>query len=235
MSEHPPPIVFPSGRSRPGCLELSCLELSCTPMYDRETTAISANQFARIDSQEKPYFYRFNPFSTFIRTNRPTSPFANLSASDSPKFLGVWLYVLEKSKWGLSNGGLRPLSAICAQSSIIVHFCGLFGPLSKGNFRRKMTTIVGNRGQLWTSALSPHLESPHLDFPECWKGKRRAYSQEVGPKRNANRFVRIVQLRLEVLRRAALLCFLRIFCSLLRSLTFFCIRPRFGEFHAWLA
>ena len=46
---------------------------------------------------------------------------------------------------------LRPLSAICAQSSTIVHFCGLFGPLSKGNFRRKMTTIVGNRGQLWTS------------------------------------------------------------------------------------
>ena len=71
-----------------------------------------------------------------------------------------------KSKWGLSNGGLRPLSAICAQSSIIVHFCGLFGPLFKGNFRHKMTTIVGNRGQLWTSTLSPHLLSPHLDFPE---------------------------------------------------------------------
>ena len=27
-----------------------------------------------------------------------------------------------------------------------------------------MTTIVGNRGQLWTSTLSPHLESPHLDY-----------------------------------------------------------------------
>ena len=64
-----------------------------------------------------------------------------------------------KSKWGLSNGGLRPLSAI-------LHFCGLFGPLSEGNFRHKMTTIVGNRGQLWTSTLSPHLESPHLDFPD---------------------------------------------------------------------
>ena len=32
-------------------------------------------------------------------------------------------------KWGLSNGGLRPHSAICAQSSAIVHFCGPFGPL----------------------------------------------------------------------------------------------------------
>ena len=77
-----------------------------------------------------------------------------------------FLFLLGKSKWGLSNGGLRPLSGICAQSSTIVRFCGLFGPLSKGNFRRKMTTIVGNRGQLWTSTLSPHLESPHLDFPD---------------------------------------------------------------------
>ena len=65
------------------------------------------------------------------------------------------------------NGGLRPPSAICAQSCTIVHFCGPFGPLSKGNFRRKMTTIVGNCGQLWTSTLSPHLLSPHLDIPDC--------------------------------------------------------------------
>ena len=28
-----------------------------------------------------------------------------------------------------------------------------------------MTPIVGNRGQVWTSTLSPHLLSPHLDFP----------------------------------------------------------------------
>ena len=37
-----------------------------------------------------------------------------------------------------------------------------FVPLSKGNFRRKMTTIAGNRGQLWTSTLRPHLLSPSL-------------------------------------------------------------------------
>ena len=48
-----------------------------------------------------------------------------------------------------------------------MHFCGLKNaPLSKGNFRHKMTTIVGNSGQLLTSTLSPHLLSPHLDFPE---------------------------------------------------------------------
>ena len=61
-------------------------------------------------------------------------------------------------KWGLSNGGLRPLSAIRVLS--IVHFCGLFGPLFKRNFRCKMSTIVGNRGQLCTSTLSPYLLSP---------------------------------------------------------------------------
>ena len=77
---------------------------------------------------------------------------------------------------GSQNGGLRPLSAIRTQSSTIVHFYGPFrplspfGPLSKRNFRRKMTTIVGNRVQLWTSTLSPHLLSPHLDFPKTGFG-----------------------------------------------------------------
>ena len=58
---------------------------------------------------------------------------------------------------GLANGGFRCLSTICPQLSAIVRFCGPFGPLSKGIIRRKMTTIVGNRGQLWTSTWSPHL------------------------------------------------------------------------------
>ena len=86
---------------------------------------------------------------------------------------------------GLSNGGLRPLSATCAQLSTIVHFCGLFGPLSKGNFRHKMTTIVGNRGQLWTSTLSPHLESPHL---------RLSCANRVIRANRANGFARITPL-----------------------------------------
>ena len=38
-----------------------------------------------------------------------------------------------------------------------------------------MTTIVGNHGQLWTSTLSPHLLSPHLDFPKfCGSEKNPA-------------------------------------------------------------
>ena len=88
-----------------------------------------------------------------------------------------------KSKWGLSNGGLRPLSAICAQSSRVMHFCGPFGPLSKGNFRRKTTTIVGNRGQLWTSTLSPHLLSPYLDFP------KHCHEKAPIPQRNSARII----------------------------------------------
>ena len=54
-----------------------------------------------------------------------------------------------------------------------------FGALFKGNFRHKMTSIVGNRGQLWTSTLSPHLLSPHLDSPDHFfvprpsKGKKQ--------------------------------------------------------------
>ena len=82
-----------------------------------------------------------------------------------PPTLGGDPKTWESLNGGSQMGALRPLSAICAQSSTIVHFCGLFGPLSKGNFRHKMTTIVGNRGQLWASTLSPHLQSPHLDFP----------------------------------------------------------------------
>ena len=46
-------------------------------------------------------------------------------------------------KWGLkvTLGNLRTIVHICLWP---------FGPVSKRNFRRKMTTIVGNRGQLLT-------------------------------------------------------------------------------------
>ena len=48
----------------------------------------------------------------------------------------------------------------CRETSICLAGPSGFGPLYKGNFRHKMTTIVGNRGQL------PHLLRPHLDFPD---------------------------------------------------------------------
>ena len=48
------------------------------------------------------------------------------------------------------NGGLRPLSSICAQLSKTVR---------KEKFRHKM---IGNRGHLWTCTLSPRLLSPHF-------------------------------------------------------------------------
>ena len=87
-------------------------------------------------------------------------------ASQKRSGLKTQFSIHERLNGGSANGGLRPLCAICAQSSTIVHFCGFSGPLSKGIFRHEMTTIVGNRGQLWTSALSPHWQSPHLDFPD---------------------------------------------------------------------
>ena len=40
------------------------------------------------------------------------------------------------------------------------HNCGHFRPLSKGKFRQKMTTIIGNRGQLWTSTFKPPFAKP---------------------------------------------------------------------------
>ena len=65
-------------------------------------------------------------------------------------------------KWGLK-------ASLCNLCTIVLQLCTFVarcGPLFKGNFRRKTVTIAGNRGQLWTSTSSPHLLSPHLDFPE---------------------------------------------------------------------
>ena len=46
--------------------------------------------------------------------------------------------------------------------------------------RRKMTKIVGNRGQLWTSTLSPHLLSPHLDFPDPCNFNTEMFMSKIG-------------------------------------------------------
>ena len=94
------------------------------------------------------------------------SPEALLVAELVIRLLQWEIAILGKSKWGLSNGGFK---ATLCNLHTIVHICALlwpFGPLSKGNFCHKMTTMVGNRGQLRTSTLSPHLQSPHLDFPD---------------------------------------------------------------------
>ena len=55
-----------------------------------------------------------------------------------------------------------------------------------------MTTIGGNRGQLWTSALSPHLLSPHLDFPDTSHKKNRnlAILQELSGDPNPHYFLK---------------------------------------------
>ena len=63
---------------------------------------------------------------------------------------------------GVLKWGLKATLCNYAQPSAIVHIRGL---LSR-NFSSQMPTIVGNHGQSWTSTLSPHLLSPHLDFPQ---------------------------------------------------------------------
>ena len=65
-----------------------------------------------------------------------------------------------KSKWGALKCGLQ---VSLANSCTIVCNCAHLrpsGPFCKGNFCRKMTTLVGNRGQVRTTALSPRLKAP---------------------------------------------------------------------------
>ena len=76
-------------------------------------------------------------------------------------------------KWGVSGAFLFVYVLFALLSNLRTFVCNcklctfmaFLGTLFKENFRHKMTTIVGNRGQWWTSTLSPHLLSPHLDFP----------------------------------------------------------------------
>ena len=67
------------------------------------------------------------------------------------------LFLQGKSKWGLSNGGLRPLLSATKVHKIVCK-CALlwpFGPFCKGNFRCKMMTIVGRCSRLSFPATGP--------------------------------------------------------------------------------
>ena len=70
---------------------------------------------------------------------------------------------VRKAQMGALKWGLK---ATLLNVRTIVYNCALlwpFGPLSEGNFRRKLTTILGNGGQVWSSTLSPHLLGFHSD------------------------------------------------------------------------
>ena len=86
------------------------------------------------------------PFSLEIEGRKSAKNFAKISG---------------KSKWGLSNGGLRPLSAICAQSSTIVHFCGLLGPFLRGELSSQNDD---NCRQSWT-IVDKYLKPPFAKPP----------------------------------------------------------------------
>ena len=69
-----------------------------------------------------------------------------------------------KSKCGISNGGLRPLCAICAQSSTIMHICDLLGSIfhqllqNDDNCRQSLTIV--------DKYLKPPFVEPQIDFPD---------------------------------------------------------------------
>ena len=101
-------------------------------------------------------------FSFFFALSTPPFP----RQFSSPKSLFVWtsdlLFLVEKRQpGGVGFWGRFWTRSPHRKKRKILFFLVRkqekvsFGPLSKGNFRRKMTTIVGNRGQLWTSTLSP--------------------------------------------------------------------------------
>ena len=91
-----------------------------------------------------------------------TCPRDRRDASGCPaKILYVyWFFLSRQYNWESLNGGSQPLSAIWAQSSTIVHFCGLFGPLSKGELSSQNDD---NRRQSWTivdKCLKPAFAKP---------------------------------------------------------------------------
>ena len=73
---------------------------------------------------------------------------------------------------------------MCAQSSTMMHFCGLLGPLPRGTFATNDDNRR-HRGQLWISTLSPHLLSPHVDFPDSWRASTSQALQARNPALNS--------------------------------------------------
>ena len=89
---------------------------------------------------------------------------------------------LGKSKWGFSNGGLRPLSAICAQLSAIVHVCGLllrdFSSQNDDNCRQSWSIVAKYLKPPFVKP--PFRLSRHSQFYPQFT--RRIISLENGPK-----------------------------------------------------
>ena len=76
-----------------------------------------------------------------------------------------------KSKWGLSNQGLKVL-VTCPQLSRIACNCDHFAAktsFTKGPKRPQMCTIAGDYARVPECGLKPAFESPHVDFPKKHK------------------------------------------------------------------
>ena len=76
-----------------------------------------------------------------------------------------------KVQMGALKWGIKKATLCNPRPSAIMHICGLLGPLFEGNFRPKKMTIVGNRGQLRTSTLSPRLGHDMRGVRNVWGRK----------------------------------------------------------------
>ena len=104
----------------------------------------------------------------------------------SPKFL--MLYFWGKSKWGLSNGGLRHSCTIvcnCAHLWPFGRFCkGIFSSQNDDNCRQLCT--------IEDKYLKPPFESPHLDFPEfCGSEKIQKNSLQISRQISLSKITKI--------------------------------------------
>ena len=89
----------------------------------------------------------------------------------------------DRSIWGLSNGGLRPLCATRAPSPALAHICGLLGPSVKLECRKwgfKRWGFKEIRGYLRKKAFFLRF----LDFPGALRTlRKRVKKAEKGRKR----------------------------------------------------
>ena len=117
-------------------------------------------RFVRIDSQNKTLFR-----SSDSRESPQTCDLQFLVPWDAIRKENGFSSGGESPNGGVpSNGGLRSLSATRAQSSAIVHSCGLLGPFLKGIF----VTNDDNCRHLWTiehKFLVTNTPSPNLRAP----------------------------------------------------------------------
>ena len=141
-------MIFPEGPGRHlNARGKNCRETICAAQLPRNYPHCGGN-FER--AKKSPLLWGRGNLGSILRDNLGEGNCESKIARDSGESIFAARHQDVSQgplgSWESQNGGLRPHSAICAQLSAIVHFCGLFGSLCKVRFRHNMTTIIGNRG-----------------------------------------------------------------------------------------